>query len=77
LGPPAPFVCVHLPYGSEGEDTLACVRGGGGPNSDVGTVTVVLQVYMYFVSEFIPLDYFRRTPYTFTIKIRIGLLVLY
>jgi hypothetical protein len=35
------------PFGSEGRDTLACELGG--PNSDEGTDTVVLLVYMYCV----------------------------
>ncbi len=38
------------PRGSGGAQ-LACGSGGrlGGPNSDEGTDTVVLEVYMYFV----------------------------
>ncbi len=39
-------------------DTLACERGGGGgPNSDEGTDTVVLKVYAYFESENVRLNY--------------------
>jgi hypothetical protein len=33
------------PYGSKGGDTLACGEGGGGPNSDEETETLVLYVY--------------------------------
>ncbi len=32
-------------FGFEGGDTLACGVGGGGPNSDKGTDTLVLYVY--------------------------------
>jgi hypothetical protein len=34
-----------------GEDTLACERGWESPNSDEGTYTVVLYIFMYFVGE--------------------------
>jgi hypothetical protein len=44
---------VHPPlwfFGSVGEDTHACGRGGwGSPKSDEGTCTVVLYIYKYFV----------------------------
>jgi hypothetical protein len=39
--------CDSPPFGSGGRGTLAC-RGEGGSNSDAGTYTVVLYVYMYF-----------------------------
>ncbi len=46
LGPPNPspaISVVPLPFGSKGGDTLAC--GGGGPNSNEGTDTLVLYVH--------------------------------
>ncbi len=39
---PAPAGECAPPFGSGGGDTLACGRGGGGPNSDEGTDTMVL-----------------------------------
>ncbi len=41
--------CVPHPLWFRGWDTPECGRGVGGPNSDEGTGTVVLKLYMYFV----------------------------
>ncbi len=47
LGPPLTHkrVLPPPPLGLRGRDTLPCGEGGGGPNSDEGTDTLVLYVY--------------------------------
>jgi hypothetical protein len=44
IGPPPshPQKCCLPPFGSDGGDTLVCGRGGGGPDSDDGTDTLIL-----------------------------------
>jgi hypothetical protein len=45
-------VCPPPPFGGGGGGTLACGRGGGrGPIPTRGTYTVVLYIYMYFLSS--------------------------
>ncbi len=79
----SPAVRIGTPHPlcmcSEGEDTLACGRGGGGSQFGRGDRHCgTLGIYcMYFVREFIPLDYFRRTPCTVTIKNSIGFVGFY
>jgi hypothetical protein len=48
---PASDCCSHPP-GSKGADTLACERGGGGgPNSDEGTDTLLQFMLLYYSSK--------------------------